>query len=169
MNNPNSLDLSSSDVAILADVQTAGRGRLNSRTWISVPGNFHCSYIINLERRGVSESCTAELTSTTLNSIRQLLLGLLERREGSGAGQKRIVPADISIKQPNDVLIRGRKVAGVLVEVYYPYAIIGVGINTTSAPLPTSTCILDELSVQVDNREIVTRLHSPSQSSDGDC
>lgn len=41
------------------------------------------------------------------------------------------------IKWPNDVWIRGRKVAGILVEAGNDFAVVGIGINVSSAAFPS--------------------------------
>jgi biotin-[acetyl-CoA-carboxylase] ligase BirA-like protein len=136
------------DTAILANKQTAGRGRLNSRTWISAPGNFHCSYIIRLDKLGIREHNATSLNSVTLHSVASLLKTLSNRAD------------HILIKSPNDVMIHEKKVAGVLIEVSYPYAVIGIGINTVSAPISTSTSLLEALGIQILNIDVAARLHA---------
>ncbi|MDR1609262.1 MAG: biotin--[acetyl-CoA-carboxylase] ligase [Holosporales bacterium] len=136
------------DIAVLADMQTAGRGRMNSRTWISTRGNFHCSYIINLDKLGLQEHGTAGLNPIVLHAIVTLLTRLGSETDA------------ISIKAPNDVMIHDKKISGVLIETSYPHAVIGIGINTVVAPIQTSTSILKAFGIQVSNTDIATQLHS---------
>ena len=41
-----------------------------------------------------------------------------------------------SIKEPNDVLLDGRKVAGILAEAREPRVVLGIGVNVGVAPWP---------------------------------
>jgi biotin-(acetyl-CoA carboxylase) ligase len=66
----------------------------------------------------------------------------------------------IHIKVPNDIMIHGKKVAGVLVETSHPYAVIGIGINTIAAPIPISTSLLDALGIHVNNADMAAQLHT---------
>jgi BirA family biotin operon repressor/biotin-[acetyl-CoA-carboxylase] ligase len=111
------------DILIRADVQTSGRGRLNKRIWVSENGNFHGSFIIKL---GIKENSITILNDLLLNIIKNFI-----------DYQKQIA----KIKYPNDILINNRKVAGVLVEVCYPYAVMGIGFNIKTSPIENSTNI----------------------------
>ncbi len=106
---------------VVAEVQTAGRGRFG-RTWVSPEGNLWVSILLR----------------PSLDSLRWLsvLAGIAAARAiASAAG------LEVTLKWPNDVRIRGRKVGGVLVENSLSgsevrHAIIGIGINVA---LDTST------------------------------
>ncbi|MDR0630789.1 MAG: biotin--[acetyl-CoA-carboxylase] ligase [Holosporales bacterium] len=119
-----------SDIAIFADIQTAGRGRLNNRSWISIAGNLHCSYILNVADLGVANSALALLNSATLAAVYKLLVSVAAKQTDR-----------IIIKQPNDILVDHLKIAGVLIETNWPYAVIGIGINLINSPLQTSANI----------------------------
>jgi BirA family biotin operon repressor/biotin-[acetyl-CoA-carboxylase] ligase len=92
---------------VVADHQTAGRGRLAHR-WEAPPG-------------------TALLVSFVLepNPLLSLIAGIAAA-EACGSG--------VRLKWPNDLLLRGRKVGGILVEATPSKAICGIGINLTWAP-----------------------------------
>lgn len=97
---------------VVADHQTAGRGRLG-RNWHSPPGvNLYLSQI----HRGPFDHPT-----------RLPLLGALAAREAVG----KHLPPDLtaSIKWPNDILVDKHKVAGILCELVDEIVIIGIGIN----------------------------------------
>jgi BirA family biotin operon repressor/biotin-[acetyl-CoA-carboxylase] ligase len=108
----------------LADAQTAGRGRLG-RTWISEPGvGLYFSIVL---RPAVP---LAQLPALTL------ALGL-----GVAHGIEQACGVECDLRWPNDVLIRERKCAGILVESSIEenrvrYAVAGVGINVNHASLP---------------------------------
>jgi BirA family biotin operon repressor/biotin-[acetyl-CoA-carboxylase] ligase len=92
---------------VIADHQTAGRGRLDHR-WDAPPG-------------------TALLASFVLapNPLLSLAAGVAAA-EACGRG--------VRLKWPNDLLLDGRKVGGILVEASPAKAICGIGINLTWAP-----------------------------------
>jgi BirA family biotin operon repressor/biotin-[acetyl-CoA-carboxylase] ligase len=92
---------------VVADHQTAGRGRMEHR-WEAPPG-------------------TALLVSFVLerNPLLSLAAGVASA-EACGPG--------VRLKWPNDLLLDGRKVGGILVESTPAKAICGIGINLTWAP-----------------------------------
>ena len=111
---------------VLADRQTAGRGR-RGRPWVSDPGNFYGSVALRLG----PEAGQAALRSFTA------ALALAETLDGLG-----IDPARLSLKWPNDVLLDGQKLAGILLESTNQNGqlalVIGVGVNLASAPPVTA-------------------------------
>jgi len=92
---------------VVADHQTAGRGR-SSHRWEAPPG-------------------AALLVSFVLppNPLLSLAAGVAAA-EACGRG--------VRLKWPNDLLLDGRKVGGILVEATPARAICGIGINLTWAP-----------------------------------
>jgi len=99
---------------ILADSQTAGRGRLG-RTWSDVPGNHILSSII-------------------LRPLFPLYLLVMFASLAVVDAIADICKVATSIKWPNDILIGNRKVAGILIETSSgqagrTIAIVGIGIN----------------------------------------
>lgn len=109
---------------VLADAQTAGRGRLG-RAWCSPAGeNLYLSVVW---RSG-------------LDAIEPPLLAL-----GAGLAVSEALdgftPTPTAVKWPNDVRHRGRKLAGLLAEAIYrgtqPSAVIlGLGVNVRGAVMP---------------------------------
>jgi BirA family transcriptional regulator, biotin operon repressor / biotin---[acetyl-CoA-carboxylase] ligase len=120
-----------SGLVLVAQEQTAGRGRLD-RTWESPPGT------------GLTFSVLVEpWTDRGAWGWLPLLSGLavaeaIRERSGLTAG----------LKWPNDVLIDERKVAGVLVQVTADArrAVVGIGINThlgqQDLPIPEATSLM---------------------------
>jgi BirA family biotin operon repressor/biotin-[acetyl-CoA-carboxylase] ligase len=111
---------------VAADEQTAGRGRLD-RAWYSPPGAaLAFSLLIRPEHnRAIS---TARLTG----------LGALAVCDILQSGYR--LPA--KIKWPNDVLVSGSKLAGVLVEAQWQgddiqCAVLGIGINVAQKSVPS--------------------------------
>ena len=102
--------------SVLAARQTAGRGQLR-REWISPPGNLHVSLL--LPRR---------LAASPAGALLPVVLGWMcaEALEEEG------VP--LRIKWPNDLLLEGRKVGGMLVEDRGERTLAGIGLNLRHAP-----------------------------------
>lgn len=105
---------------VWAREQLGGRGR-RGRTWVSPKGNLYSSTILRPE-------CAAS-RATELGFVAALAVG-------------DIVPGDrtVRLKWPNDVLVDGGKVAGILLESAIAqdgrveHVVAGVGINVTFAP-----------------------------------
>ena len=92
---------------VIADHQTAGRGRLDHR-WVAPPG-------------------TALLVSFVLATNPLLSLA-------AGVAAAEACGKNVRLKWPNDIILSGRKLGGILVEVTPAKAICGIGINLTRAP-----------------------------------
>jgi BirA family biotin operon repressor/biotin-[acetyl-CoA-carboxylase] ligase len=104
----------------MAERQTAGRGT-HGRQWSTEPGNsISCSILIPLPARPDSRPW---ITAAAAVAVAQALLGTT------------VTPAHL--KWPNDVLLGGRKVAGVLTEIPAGsnIAIVGIGLNVHGAPV----------------------------------
>jgi BirA family biotin operon repressor/biotin-[acetyl-CoA-carboxylase] ligase len=142
---------------VVADSQTAGRGRL-SRTWFSPPGaNLYCSIILRATRP--PERLTEWLSWLPLISA----LAVAEAIE-------QVSSIHVSVKWPNDLLISERKVGGILCESGTgkrsdPFQIIGIGINVNvdhndwPADLRDSaTSIWQERRIVVDRNRLLAQL-----------
>ena len=109
----------------VADEQTRGRGR-QGRSWITPPGAALLASVVL--RPGLDAPRLPPLA---------LVVGLAVR----DAAARRVPGVLVSIKWPNDLLIEGRKLAGVLVEASIrgdrvEAAIAGFGVNLREAALP---------------------------------
>jgi BirA family biotin operon repressor/biotin-[acetyl-CoA-carboxylase] ligase len=134
---------------IIAEEQTAGRGRLK-RTWISPGGNIFLSVILHPEVEH-------------LNSLIMLASVAVARSIEMTTGLK------TEIKWPNDILIRGRKTVGILIEANaradrVEYAVIGIGINVNldytdiSDKLPEATSLYHEKGSRISRLALVRQL-----------
>jgi len=111
--------------------QTAGRGR-RGRTWSSPLGNLYASLILR-PRSPLDQA--AQLGFVAALAVGDALLAMCN------GGVDRL-----SYKWPNDVLLRGRKIAGILLESELEgdagiplFVVVGVGINLVSSPRGTET------------------------------
>ena len=107
-------------VFLLADEQTAGKGRLD-RNWASLRGNCYSTLIL-------------PVTGVNLSQVPQI--GFVVALAVADVVRKH---ADVTpqLKWPNDVLVKGAKIAGILCEVLSQQTLtiaIGCGINVAHAP-----------------------------------
>ena len=121
--------------------QHAGRGRLG-RSWVSPPGNLYASIVL---RRG---GPAAELGFACALAMADL-------------ADSALPPAlRVSLKWPNDVLLGGAKLAGVLVEATEGCVVAGMGVNLLHAPegLPYPATSLAAHASPLPPREALSRL-----------
>lgn len=110
-------------LCIVAERQTAGRGR-HGRTWQSPSGNLYASLLLRPERP------LAEMASLSL----VVAVTLAEAIEALGC------PIRPEVKWPNDVLLGGAEVAGILLEAASAdrgrcdWLIVGIGVNVRTSP-----------------------------------
>ena len=118
---------------IFANTQINGRGKKDA-IWKSPIGNIYLSFIFPIPLGNL----------TIYNNFQDcsLLIGLSLHEVINFYKNKEY---DIKIKKPNDILINGKKVAGILIESINHedscYLIVGIGINWENAPLKTSDYI----------------------------
>lgn len=103
---------------ILADEQTAARGR-RGRTWSTPKGNFAGTLMM---RRTDPPAVTALRSFVASLALRRAFVAVT-RDHGAYA-----------LKWPNDVLLNGGKVAGILLETVGDHLAIGIGVNLAHAP-----------------------------------
>jgi BirA family biotin operon repressor/biotin-[acetyl-CoA-carboxylase] ligase len=111
---------------VVADTQTAGRGRLG-RPWFSPPGqNLYCSVLFR-------QTTQAERLSNWLSWIPLITAVAAVRAVQAAAGLQPL------LKWPNDVLIRDRKLGGILCEsgssgTSDAFVVVGIGLNVNQPP-----------------------------------
>jgi len=120
---------------VLADVQTAGKGRMG-RDWYSPEGGLWMSVLLNH-----ADDCLMPLTAGV-------------------AVCEAFQPYDVTlhIKWPNDILLNRKKVAGILTEIIDEKAILGIGINLNVQQFP------DDLEVKASSILIETKKHLSIQN-----
>lgn len=134
---------------VVADRQISGRGRLG-REWISSPGNLHASLIIG----DLHDPAIAPQLGFVAGVAAMLAL-----RRCAGDG-------DFALKWPNDLLLGGAKLGGILLETVSaptgdlrapvtPVVIVGIGVNCAAAPdkLPYPARALASLGPSAPTRE----------------
>ncbi len=131
---------------IIADEQTAGKGRIK-RVWLSPKGSIALSVIL-YPSVAYLPSLIMLASLAVIHSI-EAVTGLKSQ-----------------VKWPNDVLINGKKVCGVLIESnvrgdIVDYAIIGIGVNVNLRLYdfpeiqPTATSLSDELGRDVSRLDVI--------------
>jgi len=117
-------------VVLVAEAQTAGRGRLGRR-WVSPPRGT-LTFSVLLRPAGVPAGLLGWLP---------LLAGVATASALSGTAG-----VDARLKWPNDVLAGGAKLAGILAERWAEAIVLGIGINVfqrrDELPVPTATSLL---------------------------
>jgi BirA family biotin operon repressor/biotin-[acetyl-CoA-carboxylase] ligase len=104
---------------VIADEQTAGIGRFG-RHWLSEPeSGIYCSILLRLPLE------PASLPVVTLT------LGL-----ATSEAIEQTTGIDCDLRWPNDVLVRERKVAGILAQLHDACIVAGIGINVNQTDLP---------------------------------
>lgn len=109
--------------AVLARVQTAGRGR-HGRRWLGLTGNLFLSVVLDPR---VASRTTWWSFAAAVATVEAIVPWLVD-------------PGDLRLKWPNDLLLDGAKVGGILIEtggqggVVGEWAVAGIGVNLVSAP-----------------------------------
>ena len=139
----------------LAGTQTAGKGR-RARAWASPRGNFHATLVMRLAE---PPAAIALRSFAAALALREALAALTQ------------MPDALSLKWPNDVLLNGAKVAGILLENSgqrdgSSHLAVGIGVNLIAAPaaadlepgaLPAVT-LLQETGLRIDPRVLLDHL-----------
>lgn len=136
----------------IAEQQTQGRGR-QGRTWISPPtGNLYLSILWHFNnKQNLPWPCLSLICG--LSIVRVL---------------KQLIFQPIHIKWPNDILVEGKKISGILVESnlsdQYLTAVIGMGVNINlpieyRRDLPYEiTDLNSHLSKTIESNELVAKV-----------
>jgi BirA family biotin operon repressor/biotin-[acetyl-CoA-carboxylase] ligase len=135
-------------IIVIAEVQTRGRGRL-SREWLSPEGGLYFTIIL---RPKISPAYAPRVNLMAATAV--------------AATIKKLFGLRAELKWPNDVLIAGKKVCGILAEMDAEMDVVncvnvGIGINAnTSIPQfeKTVTSLRDVLGRVISRKELLTAL-----------
>ncbi len=141
----------SEGLVVVAEEQTAGRGR-SGHTWFTPPGSALALSVL-LRPRALAAQAIGGLSALGA-------LAVVEALVVQGAAAR--------IKWPNDVLLGGRKVAGILVEAAWrgqelEHAVVGIGVNVRPASVPEeaefpATSVEAELGRSVDRAGLLVAI-----------
>ncbi len=134
---------------VIAGTQTAGKGRIG-RTWLSPKGSLAMSVIL----KPALENLPQLVMIASLAVIRAI---------------KEVTGQEARIKWPNDVMINGKKVCGILIENEVSkgtvnFADIGIGINVNFSPrkfpeiADLATSLSHEAGREISHTELVVKL-----------
>ena len=132
----------------VTDYQTAGRGRLG-REWLAPAGtSVLCSVVL---RPDVASERLPELSIVAGRACAEAI--------------RTLTGLEPTVKLPNDVLLDGRKVAGILAEASEGRVALGIGINVHQTPGdlppgtdPPATSLRLEGAATVDRRDLLVAL-----------
>ena len=134
---------------VISDFQSAGRGRMQ-RSWVANPGDAVLMTLLLRPDQVTPERGTALVLIGAL-AVCRALKGL---------------EVQCGIKWPNDIVLNGRKVCGMLMEIglsgeYLDYAALGIGINVDGHPkteqTPYATSIREETGLTLPREQVVAR------------
>ncbi|MBU3078277.1 biotin--[acetyl-CoA-carboxylase] ligase [Sphingomonas quercus] len=100
-----------------AERQEAGRGR-HGRRWVSEGGNLYVSTLVRLRETDPAPGTLSLVAAVALDQVLS----------------PRLPEADLRIKWPNDLLVGGAKIAGILMEREGGGVVIGMGVNLAHHP-----------------------------------
>lgn len=144
-----------SGLLVVADRQTAGRGR-RGRGWES-PAGINIYYTLLL-KPDFQADCAPMLTLVMALAVAKGIRQTLCRNSEEAA-------AKVGIKWPNDIVVDGKKVCGILTEMsmeqnYIQHIVIGVGINVRKQEFPEeirdrAAAIDDQCGVQISRSQLI--------------
>ena len=129
---------------IVAQQQTAGRGR-RGNVWISEPGNLYASLLVPEVPKGRAGELAFVAGLAVYDALAELAPPVASR---------------LALKWPNDILLAGAKLGGVLIEAENDWAVVGIGVNCKHHPpqttLPATSLCAAGADLSAD--EVLTRL-----------
>ncbi|HPQ45229.1 MAG TPA: biotin--[acetyl-CoA-carboxylase] ligase [Syntrophales bacterium] len=138
---------------VIADQQTAGRGRFRDRVWHSPQGrNLYTSIILRPD-------------------IQPAYAQLLTLVAGVALAEVLSTYCPVTLKWPNDVLAGGRKISGILTEMkvrgrYIDFVVVGIGVNINMEAndfseelIDTSTSLKMQISENVSRLDLTAHLY----------
>ena len=132
---------------IIAENQSHGRGQYGKK-WLSFKGNLFVSFFYSLENLNLTLS---QITKLNCLLVKKIISKYYKKR--------------ITYKKPNDLLIKGKKISGILQETINKnnkkFLIVGIGLNLKKNPIisnyPT-TNLNDLINKEVSKKKIEIEL-----------
>ena len=132
--------------SFLSYSQTKGRGR-NDNKWTSLKGNLFLSTII---RPKIEKKNWQQLSLIVAFSVIEVLLKFGIKKN------------QIELKWPNDILVNNKKIAGILLESFHDFIIVGIGLNVKKTPVNEekweTTKIDDYINLNFSLKEIALKI-----------
>jgi BirA family biotin operon repressor/biotin-[acetyl-CoA-carboxylase] ligase len=147
---------------LVTPYQTAGRGR-RGRPWMATPGNLAASLLLVVEDEAATAATLGFVAGLALDEALRAVAPSLAVRIGLDGLEG---PTNrLRLKWPNDLLLDGAKLAGILLEAEALSGsrlalVIGIGVNVVAAPegLPYPATALQTLGFAVDAPQLFTAL-----------
>jgi BirA family transcriptional regulator, biotin operon repressor / biotin---[acetyl-CoA-carboxylase] ligase len=98
--------------------QNAGRGR-QGREWFDGAGNFMGSTVVSVGEAGPPPATLSFVAALAVHDAAASQIG---------------TDASLALKWPNDVLLNGGKLSGILLEMVRGHIVVGIGVNIARAP-----------------------------------
>jgi len=138
---------------LVADEQTAGRGR-QSNTWWTGSGSLALSMLLNAKQHGLKPQHSAHLSLAiglaTMQALKVITKWTLDIEEDDGDKYTAAMPK-IEIRWPNDVYVNDRKITGILIEApNMHHIVIGIGVNTNNSAADAPEEIREKISTLSD-------------------
>src|SRR3972149_11184789 len=146
--------------AVVADSQTKGKGRLG-RSWESPAGvNIYTSIVL---RPSIMPLFAPQLTLVSAVAVAETISRFLN----NGSGYK----PEPTVKWPNDILINGKKAAGILTEMSSEmdrvnFVVIGIGVNVNMSKKmlpeelrPIATSLREETGKEISRTDFIRTLY----------
>jgi len=134
-----------SKLIILADEQTAGRGRIEGRSWIGNPGSSLLMTLALKQKTGSPEAFPLRVGLGVLDVLSRLAAGAIAEEGSSVLSLPRDSEPHFLIKWPNDIMGLDRdsrdccrKLCGILCESSKGWLLAGIGINLRRTAYPDS-------------------------------
>ena len=123
---------------VRAERQTAGRGR-SGRAWMSEPGNHYASLLLHLPCSPTIIHHLSFVAAVAVVAAIRRVAGLASSASSAIAAKALRPQLALRLKWPNDILLDGAKLVGILPESTQRLdqtmlAVIGIGINLAHAP-----------------------------------
>ena len=124
---------------VVSDIQTQGKGR-RGRTWLSEVGSMICMSMVL--RSSIPIDRVSAITLVAALAVSEALRDLTKESN-----------VQVKIKWPNDIIISGKKVCGILTEMScdmegVKYVVVGIGVNVNTKSFPKE---LDEIATSIYN------------------
>ena len=132
---------------VIAEKQKKGRGQYGNK-WISYKGNLFVSIFFQISKIKLS---LRQLTKINCLLVNKLLSSFYKGK--------------INIKNPNDLIVEGNKISGILQETLSKsgenFLVVGIGINLVKSPIiknyPT-TNLLDLINIRINSNNMALKL-----------
>jgi BirA family biotin operon repressor/biotin-[acetyl-CoA-carboxylase] ligase len=129
-------------MVLWARQQSGGKGR-RGRSWHSPPGNLYVTFVVSVP----TDRPVGQLAFVTAAGVGEAVGGLLAS------------PGLLEYKWPNDLILDGRKVGGILIEVsprkQRQMTAIGLGLNVVSKPTGLNATSLKDVGVEISLPELL--------------